>query len=69
MLDSKERVPEDLTQVNLTQEWEVRYWCARFGVSPDELRVHVSKVGPAVEDVERRLKAAARKAFDKMGED
>jgi hypothetical protein len=47
----------------------VRYWCARFGVSADELRACVSEVGPRANDVERRLRAAARKAFEKMGED
>lgn len=69
MLVDKERTPSDLTRVGLAEEWEIRYWCARFNVGVDELRVCVMEVGPRVEDVERRLKEAARKAFDKTGED
>ena len=65
----KECVPADLTRVNLAREWEVSYWCARFDVGPDELRACVTEVGPRVDDVERRLRNAARKSFDKMGED
>jgi hypothetical protein len=69
MMADKGRIPSDLTRVGLNEEWEVRYWCARFGVGVDELRVCVTEVGPHVDDVERRLKEAARKAFEKMGED
>jgi hypothetical protein len=68
MLVDKERIPSDLSQVGLTEEWEIRYWCARFSVGPNELRACVTEVGPRVDDVERRLKDAARKAFDKTGE-
>jgi hypothetical protein len=67
-MDGELRRPADNTYIGLTDDWEVRYWCARFGVSADELRACVSEVGPSADDVERRLKAAARKAFDKMGE-
>jgi uncharacterized protein DUF3606 len=69
MLVDKERLPRDLSQVGLTDEWEVRYWCTRFSVGADELRACVMEVGPHVDNVERRLKEAARMAFDKTGED
>jgi hypothetical protein len=69
MLVDKERIPADLTQVNLSEDREVRYWCARFSIGADELQACVMEVGPRVDDVERRLKAAGHKAFDKMGED
>jgi uncharacterized protein DUF3606 len=69
MLVDKERIPGDLSRVNLGEEWEVRYWCGRFNVGAGELLACVAEVGPRVDDVERRLKEAARTAFDKTGED
>jgi hypothetical protein len=69
MLTIEERIPDDLTQVNLAEDWEVRYWCARFDVDADELRACVMEVGPRVYDVDQRLKEAARKAFENTGED
>jgi hypothetical protein len=69
MLVEKQRMPEDLTRVNLDEEWEIRYWCARFQLGPDELRASVLTVGPHVDDVQRHLKQAARAGFDKTGED
>ena len=69
MMTDKGPIPSDLTRVGLDEEWEVRYWCTRFGVGVEELRVCVNEVGPRVDDVERRLKATARNVFDKMGED
>ncbi|MGZ5138582.1 MAG: DUF3606 domain-containing protein, partial [Burkholderiales bacterium] len=55
--------------VGLDEEWQVRYWCTRFGVGADELRACVLQVGPVVENVEKQLKEAGRQAFQKMGED
>ena len=69
MLVDKERIPNNLTQVNLEDEWEVRYWCARFNVDADELRACVMEVGPRLNDVERRLKEATRIALANNGED
>jgi hypothetical protein len=69
MLVPKTRTPNDLQRVNLDEEWEIDYWCAHFKCGPDELRASVLAVGPHVDDVDRQLKAAARVAFKKMGED
>jgi len=69
MLVDKERIPGNLTQVNLAEDWEVRYWCARFNVGAAELRACVMEVGPHLSDVERRLKEAAHTALANSGED
>ena len=70
MLASKaERVPDDLTRVGLDEEWEVRFWCARFTVTPDELRACVLEVGPRTQDIEEQLRKARRESFSKGGED
>jgi hypothetical protein len=49
------RGPRDATRVNVNEEWELRYWCRRFGVSPEQLRAAVGKVGVMVSDVEQAL--------------
>jgi hypothetical protein len=59
----------DLRHVNLDDPLEVRYWCARLKVGEEVLRACVLAVGPHLDDVARRLKEAARVAFDKTGED
>jgi hypothetical protein len=69
LVDKNDRAPRDLTRVGVEEDWEVRYWCARFSVSAEELRACVLEVGPRTEDVERRLKEAGRKAFSNTGED
>jgi hypothetical protein len=67
-MDGELKPPADNTYIGLMHDWEVRYWCTRFGVNVEELRACVAEVGPRADDVQRRLKSAARKAFDKMGE-
>jgi len=69
LVDKNDRAPHDLTQVGLNEDWEVRYWCQRFDASEQELRACVIKAGPRLEDVERALGRAAKKAFKNTGED
>ena len=64
-----ERTPDDVDRVGLDEDWEVSFWSARFSVTPDELRACVAKVGPRTEDVEARLRDAARQSFRMGGED
>jgi hypothetical protein len=64
-----DKAPTDLSRVNLDDDLEVHYWCARLKVAPEELHACVLAVGPHVDDVQRRLKEAARVAFEKTGED
>lgn len=69
LVDRELRAPEDTSTVTLTEEWEVRYWCQRFSVGEDELRACLVEVGPRTEDIERRLRVAAKKSFWNDGED
>lgn len=46
----------DRKRINLNEDYEVRDWAAKFGVSRDELRQAVAKVGDRAEEVERYLK-------------
>jgi hypothetical protein len=69
LVDKNERIPQDLTRVGLDEEWEVRYWCARYSVTDEELRACIVEVGPRTVDVEARLRAQGKKIFSNMGED
>jgi hypothetical protein len=46
-------------RVNINENYELRYWTKKFGVSEDELKAAVSKVGPIADAVERELKKSA----------
>jgi hypothetical protein len=58
MSDDKSKTSgQDRTRISLSEDYEVRDWSAKFGVTEDELRAAVSKVGDRAEDVERELQA------------
>jgi len=44
---------------NTNEDYEVRYWSEKFGVSPEQLKAAVRKVGNSAEAVEWELKAGA----------
>jgi hypothetical protein len=56
--DKSKRGPQDRSRINTGEDYEVRYWAEKFGVSPDQLKSAVKKVGDSVEAVEKELKAA-----------
>ncbi|MDR7296356.1 hypothetical protein J2X16_001695 [Pelomonas aquatica] len=49
---------QDRKRINLNEDYEVRDWAAKFGVSQEDLRKAVAQVGDRAEDVERHLKGA-----------
>ncbi len=57
--DKSKKGPQDRDRISITEEHEVRYWSKKFGVTPDQLRATVRKVGNSVASVERELKRAA----------
>jgi hypothetical protein len=56
--DRLKRGPQDRLRVNMDQEYEARYWAEKWGVSQEELRSVVAKVGPMVIDLECHFGAA-----------
>jgi hypothetical protein len=54
--DLDKRGPADRTRVNVNEDYEARYWANKWGVSEDELRAAVERVGVMASDVERALK-------------
>lgn len=58
MSDNKsKRDPRDAKRINVQEDYELRYWSATLGVSPDKLKKTVQKVGVMVDDVRRELNA------------
>jgi Protein of unknown function (DUF3606) len=45
----------DRDRIDIDEEYEVRYWSEKFGVSPEQIQSAVAKVGPMVKDVRDHL--------------
>lgn len=57
MADSKKNIGKpDRDRISLSEDYEVRDWSKRFGVSPEELKKAVKQVGSNAKDVEAHLK-------------
>jgi hypothetical protein len=54
--DKRKTGPADRSRINLSEDYEVRYWSETLGVSNLELQAAVEKVGPMVEDVRQFLR-------------
>lgn len=48
----------DRQRISLNEDYEVRDWSEKFGVSEDRLRAAVAKVGNMAADVERELRGS-----------
>lgn len=55
MDDKSKKGPRDAARVDLSEDYEVRYWTERFAISKDKLAQIVEKVGPMVKDIEKAL--------------
>jgi hypothetical protein len=55
MSDDKSKTIADRKRINVHDDHELRYWSHRLGVSGDELKRAVNKVGVMADDVAREL--------------
>jgi hypothetical protein len=55
--DPSKRGPQDRSRISTSEDHEVRYWSRKFGVSPEQLKAAVRKVGNSAKAVEKELKA------------
>ena len=53
--DPKKPGRHDDSRINIGQDYEVRYWCEKLGVSPEQLKSAVAKVGPLVKHVRAHI--------------
>jgi hypothetical protein len=57
MSDDKTKASgQDRKRINVNQDYEVRDWSKKFGVTPDRLKDAVAAVGDRAEKVEAYLK-------------
>ncbi|RZJ12664.1 MAG: DUF3606 domain-containing protein [Rubrivivax sp.] len=57
MSDDKTRSGgQDRKRINVNETYELRDWAKKFGVTPDELKQAVGRVGDRADEVERFLK-------------
>jgi len=57
MPDNKTQTrPQDAKRINVNEDYELRDWSAKFGVTPEQLKEAVKKVGTSAQAVERHLK-------------
>ena len=55
MFDDKSKSVGERKRINVHDDYEICFWSKKFGVSPNELRCAVSKVGVFADDVAREL--------------
>ncbi|MBN8481767.1 MAG: DUF3606 domain-containing protein [Xanthomonadales bacterium] len=53
--DLRNRGIQDDIRINVNQDWELRDWSQRLGITPQELRDAVRQVGPIARDVRAHL--------------
>ncbi|HKV53079.1 MAG TPA: DUF3606 domain-containing protein [Candidatus Binataceae bacterium] len=53
--DHSKRGGQDRERVDVNQDWEVRDWAKKFGVSEEQLRQAVRKVGDRADAVRQHL--------------
>lgn len=58
--DPNIRGPQDRSRINTNQEHEVRYWTKELGVSEEQLRQAVQRVGSSADKVREHLRQAGR---------
>ena len=47
---------QDRTRINVNEDYELRDWSKKLGVTPDQLKAAVKSVGPSAAAVEKHLK-------------
>jgi hypothetical protein len=55
--DKSKSSGQDRQRIDVHQDYELRDWSRKFGVTPEELKRAVAKVGDRADDVERELKS------------
>jgi len=52
---------QDRTRINVNEPYELRDWAKKFGVSPEQVKAAVQKVGDQADAVERQLKGNSQR--------
>ena len=57
--DKTNRGPQDRSRINLHEDYEVRYWTDKLGISKSQLEEAVRRVGSSAKAVEEELRKIA----------
>lgn len=52
----KDKGPRDRNLISLSEAWEVKWWTESLGISPEQLKDAVAKVGNSADKVKDFLK-------------
>jgi hypothetical protein len=58
--DLTKKGPQDRARVNVSEEWEVKYWTKELGITPEKLKEAVKAVGPNAQAIRKHLGVSAR---------
>lgn len=64
--DKTNRGPQDRSRINLSEDYEIRYWTDKLGVSKAQLEQAVRTVGSSSEAVENELRRSALSGVSKQ---
>ena len=53
--DRSNRGARDRSRINVNEDYELKYWADKWGMSVDDLRSVVDQVGPMTEDVAAKI--------------
>ena len=53
--DTSKAGKQDRDRIDVNEDYELRDWSEKFGVTPAELKSAVEKVGPMAKDVQQHL--------------
>ena len=62
MDDKSKRGGQDRTRIDVSQDYELRDWAEKFGVSEEQVKAAVGAVGDRATDVEKHLKGNSQRA-------
>lgn len=60
--DKTNRGPQDRSRINLQEDYEVRYWTDKLGISKSQLEEAVREVGSSAKAVEEELRKSTLKS-------
>ena len=55
MDDKTKKAAQDRQRINLSEDYELRYWTETLGITAEKLRETVNRVGPMASDVRQAL--------------
>jgi hypothetical protein len=53
--DRTKRGPQDRRRISLREQYEVQYWTKKLGVTVDELKAAIKRVGNSAKAVENEI--------------